>query len=103
MKQVLKTIVFTLISFQIFAQIPDNFQWLPDGSGFRDVEQGEIVEVTLPSRQSKIFISKAQLTPAGSSEALPVRSYTVSKAGNKVLIYTNTKKSGGMIPVEITG
>ena len=43
MKQVLKTIVFTLISFQIFAQIPDNFQWLSDGTGYRDVDQGEIV------------------------------------------------------------
>lgn len=92
MKQVLKTIVFTLISFQIFAQIPDNFQWLPDGNGFRDVDQGEIVEITLPSQQSKTFISKAQLTPAGSSESLPIRSYTVSRTGDKVLIYTNTKK-----------
>ena len=45
MKQVLKTIVFTLISFQIFAQIPANFQWLADGSGFRDVDDGEIIEV----------------------------------------------------------
>lgn len=92
MKQVLKTIVFTFISLQIFAQIPANFQWLSDGTGFRDVDQGEIVEVALPSQQPKIFISKAQLTPQGSSESLPVRSYTVSKANDKVLIYTNTKK-----------
>ena len=92
MKQVLKTIFFTLISFQIFAQIPANFQWLPDGSGFRDVEQGEIIEVTLPSQQQKIFLSKAQLTPAGSKESLPVRSYTVSNTSDKVLIYTNTKR-----------
>ena len=57
MKQVLKTIVFTLISFQIFAQIPANFQWLADGSGFRDVDDGEIIEVTLPSQQPKIIVS----------------------------------------------
>jgi len=92
MKQVLKTIVFTLISFQIFAQIPANFQWLADGSGFRDVDDGEIIEVTLPSQQPKIIVSKAQLTPAGKSEPLSVRSYTMSKTGDKVLIYTNTKK-----------
>ena len=92
MKQVLKTIVFTLISFQIFAQIPANFQWLADGSGFRDVDDGEIIEVALPSQQPKIIVSKAQLTPAGKSEPLSVRSYTMSKTGDKVLIYTNTKK-----------
>lgn len=92
MKQVLKTIVFTFISFQIFAQIPANFQWLADGSGFRDVDDGEIIEVALPSQQPKIIVSKAQLTPAGRSEPLSVRSYTMSKTGDKVLIYTNTKK-----------
>jgi dipeptidyl-peptidase-4 len=92
MKQVLKTIVFTFLSFQIFAQIPENFQWMPDGSGYRDVEQGEIVEVTLPSNQKKSFVSKAQLTPSQGGASLPVRSYTVSKAGDKVLIYTNTKR-----------
>ncbi|MCW2783331.1 MAG: peptidase dipeptidylpeptidase domain protein, partial [Marmoricola sp.] len=84
MKQVLKTIVFTFISFQIFAQIPANFQWLADGSGFRDVDDGEIIEVALPSQQPKIIVSKVQLTPAGRSEPLSVRSYTMSKAGDKV-------------------
>jgi dipeptidyl-peptidase-4 len=84
MKQVLKTIVFTLISFQIFAQIPDNFQWLPDGTGYRDVHEGEIVEVKLPSQQTKTFISKAQLTPAGSSSPITIRSYTVSEKSMEI-------------------
>ncbi|HEV7380826.1 MAG TPA: DPP IV N-terminal domain-containing protein, partial [Dyadobacter sp.] len=91
MKQVLKTVVLTLLSFQLFAQIPANFQWLEDGSGYRDVVQGEIIEVKLPSKQQRTFISQAQLTPQGGS-ALPIRSYTVNKDGDKVLIYTNTER-----------
>ena len=92
MKQFLKVIVLTFISFQIFGQIPDTFQWLSDGNGYRDVDEGEIIEVSLPSQQAKIFVSKTQLTPAGSSESLSIRSYSVNNAGDKVLIYTNTKK-----------
>jgi dipeptidyl-peptidase-4 len=91
MKQVLKTVVLTLLSFQIFAQIPANFQWLSDGSGYRDVVEGEIIEVKLPSKQEKTFISKSQLTPQGGA-ALAIRSYTVNKDGDKVLIYTNTER-----------
>ncbi|MCF0071678.1 S9 family peptidase [Dyadobacter sp. CY261] len=91
MKQVIRTLSLTILSFQLFAQIPGTFQWLPDGSGFRDVSEGEIVEVTLPAYQEKIIVSSAQLTPQGGN-ALPIRSYTMSKAGDKVLVYTNSKR-----------
>ncbi len=92
MKKILKVVALVVISIQGFAQIPDNFQWLANGTGYREVDQGEIVEVTLPSNQSKVFVSKAQLTPVQGGTPLSVRSYTVSKAGDKVLIYTNTKR-----------
>lgn len=92
MKKVFKAIVLVFISIQSFAQIPDNFQWLANGTGFRDVDQGEIVEVTLPANQSKVFVSKAQLTPVTGGASLPIRSYTVNATGDKVLIYTNTKR-----------
>ncbi|KAA6441358.1 prolyl oligopeptidase family serine peptidase [Dyadobacter flavalbus] len=92
MKQIFKTFILTFLTFQLFAQIPDTFQWLPDGSGYRDVAEDEIIEVALPSNQPKTILTKAQLTPAGTSTPLSIRSYTVSKAGDKVLIYTNTKR-----------
>ena len=91
MKQIIRTLSLTILSFQLFAQIPDTFQWLPDGSGYRDVNDDQIVEIALPVNEEKVIVSKAQLTPSGGSP-LSVRSYTVSKAGDKVLIYTNTRR-----------
>ncbi len=84
----------TLFSFTAtFAQVPDTFQWLSDGSGYRDVtESGTIEQVTLPARTSQVLVSKEQLTPKGTSEALKVRSYTMSDDGKKVLVYTNSKR-----------
>jgi len=67
MKQLFRTLSLTILSFQLFAQIPDTFQWLPDGSGYRDAGDGQIVEVTLPANQEKIIVSSAQLTPQGGS------------------------------------
>ncbi|MCE6990645.1 DPP IV N-terminal domain-containing protein [Dyadobacter sp. CY323] len=91
MKHIIRILFLTLLTTQLFAQIPDTFQWLPDGSGYRDVEENEIVQVTLPSNQQKVLVSKAQLTPAGGA-ALQIKSYTISKAGDKFLVYTNSKR-----------
>jgi dipeptidyl-peptidase 4 len=74
------------------AQIPDTFQWLPDGKGYRDADNQAIVEVTLPGHISKVLISRAQLTPTGRSEPLKIRSYAFSEKGDKVLIYTNSQR-----------
>ncbi len=87
------TFLFLLFSATAFAQIPDTFQWLPDGSGYRDAdESGTIVEVTLPNRTTKTLVTKAQLTPKGANQALAVRSYGFSEKGDKILIYTNSKR-----------
>ena len=92
MKHFIGLTLLLFLSSQLLAQIPATFQWLPDGSGYRDVDEGEIVEVSLPSQQQKVIVSKQLLTPTGSTEALNMRSYTVNQAGDKFLIYTNTKK-----------
>lgn len=92
MRHFIRTTLLVFLSFQLLGQIPANFQWLADGSGFRDVEDGEIIEVSLLSQNQKTIVSKTMLTPAGESVALKVKSYTTSRAGDKVLIYTNTKK-----------
>lgn len=91
MKQILRTLSLTILSFQLFAQIPDTFQWLPDGSGFRDASESQIVEITLPGNQEKVIVSADQLTPQG-GKPLTIRSYSISKAGDKVLVYTNSKR-----------
>ncbi|WAC10848.1 S9 family peptidase [Dyadobacter pollutisoli] len=90
MKHIIRTLILAFFSVQLFAQIPDTFQWLPDGSGYRDVSDDGIVEISLPSMQEKILVSNAQLK--NGDKPLTIRSYTISKTGDKVLIYTNTKR-----------
>ncbi|TDB57354.1 S9 family peptidase [Arundinibacter roseus] len=92
MKHLLTAVFFLWVGFSAMAQIPDTFQWLPDGSSYRDEDNGTIVEVKLPERTTKTLVSAAQLTPKGTSTPLKIRSYTFSPQGNKVLIYTNSKR-----------
>ncbi|WP_247232074.1 S9 family peptidase [Telluribacter sp. SYSU D00476] len=92
MKQTLRIVFLLILSVQLYAQIPDTFQWLPDGSGFRDVDNNEIIEVTLPGRTPKTLLTRQQLTPAGAQAPLEIRSYTMSEQGDKIMIYTNTKR-----------
>ncbi|WP_373511467.1 DPP IV N-terminal domain-containing protein [Persicitalea sp.] len=92
MKKII-TLLLLLAASAGFAQVPDTFQWLPDGSGYRDAnENGTIEQVTLPGRKNKTLVSKEQLTPKNSNKALEVRSYTMSEDGKKVLVYTNSKR-----------
>ena len=91
MKHFVNTLILTLLCFQVFSQIPDTFQWLPDGSGFRDVSDQGIVETALPSRTEKVIVSNDALKTAD-GKSLEIKSYTISKAGDKVLIYTNSKR-----------
>ncbi|MEO6281906.1 MAG: DPP IV N-terminal domain-containing protein [Dyadobacter sp.] len=90
MKHIIRTLFLTFFSVQLFAQIPNTFQWLPDGSGYRDLGDDGIVEISLPSMQEKVLVSNAQLK--NGDTPLAVRSYTISNEGDKVLIYTNTKR-----------
>jgi dipeptidyl-peptidase 4 len=93
MKQISVFLFLLLVSvFPAVAQIPDTFQWLPDGSGYRDSDGDVIVEVKLPGQNSETYVSKAQLTPKGTSTPLKIRSYTLSDKGDKVLIYTNSQR-----------
>lgn len=91
MKQFVTTLILTFLSFQIYSQIPDTFQWLPDGAGYRDVTEQGIVETALPSRQDKVIVAQESLKNADGSP-MQIRSYTMSQAGDKVLIYTNSKR-----------
>jgi dipeptidyl-peptidase-4 len=84
--------MYLVVIGQVFAQIPDNFQWLSDGSGYRDVIDGEIVEVSLPSQKQKKLATLLQLTPRGEQQPLEVKSYAISTSGVKILIYTNAQR-----------
>ncbi|MDX1705352.1 S9 family peptidase [Pseudidiomarina sp.] len=74
-------------------------RWLPDGSGYTDLEQAEngagqnLVRYHPENQQRTVLVTAAELQPAGASEPLSVADYSWSDDGSKLLIFTNTKRS----------
>src|SRR3954464_8667494 len=85
-------LVFISGSFIVVAQPPKGIHWAKDGKSFYEEENGEIAQYTLPSLSKTILADKTQLTPQGSSTPLKVRNFFFSNDGNKLLIYTNSKR-----------
>ena len=78
-----------LIRLICFAQSP---QWSKTPNRFFDLNENQVVLTTLPVLSQEVVIGKAALTPADSTAAIKVRSFSFSKDESKFLIYTNTKK-----------
>jgi dipeptidyl-peptidase-4 len=86
-------ILFTFsFSLQINAQGSKNVKWTTDGNGYYASEGSEIVKYELPSFGKTVLVDKKSLTPEGRTSSLSVRSFSVSNDGNKVLVFTNSKK-----------
>ena len=81
-------ICFISCSFTVAAQV----NWTNNGDSYFKLEQNQLVTYTLPSKEVKTVISKAQLTPQGKSEPLEVAHFTFSEDQQKVLLFTNTKR-----------
>jgi dipeptidyl-peptidase-4 len=79
-------------TFNAKAQPMQGIKWNKQGTGYYAVESGEIVYNDLNSIQKKTLVTKAQLTPVGTTKQLSVRNFFFSEDGNKLLIYTNSKK-----------
>ncbi len=93
MKLFLKVFVVALLLLNaddLLAQ--GNIKWSADGNAYYANEKGVLVKYTLPSFERKELVQAAQLTPAGKTAPLPVRDFSFSDDGNKILIYTNSKK-----------
>ncbi|MBD1395206.1 S9 family peptidase [Mucilaginibacter glaciei] len=83
--------IFMLAQNTLKAQIPST-HWAKDGYQYYKVQSGEIVVLDARDAAKKtILLSKAQLTPEGKSAIIP-RNFYLSEDGQKVLIYTNSKK-----------
>jgi dipeptidyl-peptidase 4 len=67
-------------------------KWSPDGNKYYRVEGGELNQYTLPANTKTTLVSKAMLTPAGTDKALGLRSYSFSSDGQKMLVFTNSKR-----------
>jgi len=92
MKRIILVCLFSFFNLSGWAQFNRGVQWTKDGNGYIRLENKEIVQYSLPEGQKKVLVTAAQLTPAGQTTSLNVRSYSFSEDGLKVLIYTNTQR-----------
>src|SRR5882724_9583723 len=70
-----------------------DLKWTGDGNAFyKSGPDGGIVLVTLPDKKETVVVAKEQLIPAGQSKPLPVRNFSFSGDGKRVMIYTNAKR-----------
>ncbi len=80
------------VSFIASSQVAD-IKWSVDGNSYYRVENSELVQYTLPDNKPVIVLSRQQLTPSGSTIPLKFSFYSFSADQQKVLMFTNTKKS----------
>ncbi|MGM7448518.1 S9 family peptidase [Idiomarina sp. ST20R2A10] len=89
--------IFASDTFSIDRPAPT--RWLEDGSGYTTLEQSDsadgrdIVRYHPETNERTVLVSAEQLTPKGKSKALDIANYVWSDDGDKVLIFTNTKRS----------
>ncbi len=67
-------------------------QWAKNGNSYFSVQEGNIVQFTLPQNTSTIIVPKEKLQLPGQARSIGIRSFTFSADETKLLIYTNTKK-----------
>lgn len=66
--------------------------WSNDGDSYFKIEENQLVRYTLPKHEKELVLSKAQLTPKGSSQAIEVAYFAFSENQDKMLLFTNTQK-----------
>jgi dipeptidyl-peptidase 4 len=83
-----------LIISTLFAQAQGGrgLNWTPEGNAYYRIEGSDINKYSLPDMQKTTVVSAKQLTPAGQSSAIAVRSFDMSNDGRKVLIYSNSQR-----------
>lgn len=82
-------LVLLIVPALVFSQ---GIRWAKDGNSYYRMEEGEIVQYTLPANTKSVFLSKGALTPLSQTKALDVRGFSFSEDQSKVLLYTNTVK-----------
>lgn len=86
-----KLILLIVLAFPIVAN-SQAVQWAKDGRSYYKTEAGEVARYELPANKRTVLLSKADLTPVGRNQALPVRMFSFSEDQSKLLLFTNTRK-----------
>lgn len=86
-------LIFSLLFLAaLLADAQSQLKWAKDGNSYYKIESGEIMLYTLPTNSKSVFVSREVLTPQGSSRPMPLRFFSLTADGKKMLLYTNTKK-----------
>jgi len=67
-------------------------KWAKEGNAFYTEKNGGIVRIGLPGNVETTIVSRTQLVPSGEIRPLQVKNFSFSEDGNKLLIFTNTKR-----------
>ena len=81
-------LAFSSVFNAVFSQ---TVLWENEGSSYFQLEKNQVVRYSLPANAPEVFISSADLSPAGKNPLI-VRDFSLSKDQKKALIYTNTKR-----------
>jgi dipeptidyl-peptidase 4 len=84
-------LILLFLCAQLFVQAQPAIKWTADGNGYYKLEVNEINQYALPSNLKTVFVSQADVTPAGKIP-LKIRAFYFSPDQSKILIYTNSKK-----------
>lgn len=67
-------------------------RWADDGDGYLTLDGSTIVRHDAATGDKTVVVSPADLTPPGQSNPLAINGYEFSKSGDRLLVYTNSKR-----------
>src|SRR5579871_6054150 len=91
-KMLLFFFVIIFIQYSTFAQYGNKYEWSKDGNSYYSVKQADIISTSVIGNKDTVILSKDKLVPAGQTNPLAIRRFSVSDDAQKILIYTNSKK-----------
>ncbi len=92
MKKILLVVITSCLSITLFAQRGSTIKWNEEGNAYYASEQNEIVKYHLPSFDKLVLVNSENLTPKGTTTALKINNFYVSKNEQVFLLFTNAKK-----------
>lgn len=83
-------LVFQCVTILLVAQ---GIRWSEDGNSYYSGNRsGEMLRYELPDMKASTVVSAQELTPAGAKEPLRVNGFSFSADGQKMLVFTNSKR-----------
>src|SRR5690242_14374731 len=85
-------VCFIHLTLIIVAQPSKGYKWTKDGNAFYEITDNSVVKIQLPAFTKSDVVTAQQLTPKDTSSPLSIENFSFSENGDKILIYTNSKK-----------